>query len=402
MISVQEALDNITGSIDLLAAEQVGITDALGRVLAEDISARLTQPPVAVSSMDGYAVRSADMLTTPSGLELIGESAAGSRFDGAVGRGQTARIFTGAPLPEGADAVIMQEDTQTDGDVTITFNEVAFPGKFVRPAGLDFKQGQVLLKAGKRLTARDLGLAASMNVPWLMVRRQPRVAYIATGNEIVMPGDTVRQDQIVSSNSIALGAFIRAQGGVPVDLGIALDNVDSLKQRLLGARGADMLVTIGGASVGDYDLVRSVLGDNDLDLTFYKVAMRPGKPLIFGKMGDTPVLGLPGNSVSASITSMIFLKPALSVMQGTWQQQSTFETAVLGCDLAENDLRQEYLRATLEVDQSGELTATPFDKQDSAMMARLAAADCLVMRPPHAAAMKRGERVKIIRFDPSV
>lgn len=401
MISVQEALDNITGSIDLLAAEQVGITDALGRVLAEDISARLTQPPVAVSSMDGYAVRSADTSTKPSLLELIGESAAGSRFDGVVGPGQTARIFTGAPLPQGADAVIMQEDSQTDGS-TITFNEVAFPGKFVRPAGLDFEQGQVLLNAGKRLTARDLGLAASMNVPWLMVRRQPRVAYIATGNEIVMPGDTVRQDQIVSSNSIALGAFIKAQGGIPVDLGIALDSVDSLKQRLMAARGADMLVTIGGASVGDYDLVRSVLGDNDLDLTFYKVAMRPGKPLIFGKMGETPVLGLPGNSVSASITSMIFLKPALSVMQGTWQQQTRFETAVLGCDLGENDLRQEYLRASLDVDEAGNLTATPFDKQDSAMMARLAAADCLVMRPPHAPGMKRGERVKIIRFDQSV
>jgi len=290
MISVAEALAKVTGGVRPLAAEQVSLADALGRVLAEHVASRITNPPVAVSAMDGYAVRAADVARVPATLRVIGESAAGSGFDGTVGAGEAVRIFTGAPLPAGADAIVIQEDTDSDGDGdAVTVNEAAPEGHFIRPAGLDFTAGDVLLSAGTLLTARDVGLLAGMNVPWLNVRRRPRIAFCATGDEVVMPGDPVGPTQIVSSNSIALAAYVRAFGGEPVNLGIARDNEDSLGRALDGARGADMLVTIGGASVGDYDLVQKVLGDQGLDLGFYKIAMRPGKPLIFGHLGDIPV-----------------------------------------------------------------------------------------------------------------
>jgi molybdopterin molybdotransferase len=271
-------------------------------------------------------------------------------------------------------------------------------GKFVRPAGLDFDKDQVLLRAGMVLTARDVGLAAAMNVPWLKVRRRPRIAHMATGNEVVMPGEPLGPDQIISSNSLALGAYVKALGGEPINLGIARDDEESLRGILAGARGADLLVTLGGASVGEYDLVRKVLGDEGLDLTFFKVAMRPGKPLVFGRLGDIPVLGLPGNPVSVGVTSVVFLKPAMEVMLGIRRAEGPAATALLGRDLGENDRRQEYMRATVDVDGDGALVATPFDAQDSAMMAGLARADCLVVRPPHAPQAKAGERVEIIRL----
>ena len=401
MISVAEALAHVTSGVRLLSAEQVGVADALGRVLAEDVSSRVAYPPATVSAMDGYAVRAADVAEAPATLRRIGESAAGAGFAGAVGPGETVRIFTGAPLPEGADAVVIQENTETEGD-SVTMLESAPAGRFVRAAGLDFDKGQVLLRAGMVLTARDVGLAAAMNVPWLKVRRRPRIAHMATGNEVVMPGEPLGPDQIISSNSLALGAYVEALGGEPINLGIARDDEDSLRAILAGARGADLLVTLGGASVGEYDLVRKVLGDEGLDLTFFKVAMRPGKPLVFGRLGDIPVLGLPGNPVSVGVTSVVFLKPAMEVMLGIRRAEGPAAAppapALLGRDLGENDRRQDYMRATLDVDGDGALVATPFDAQDSAMMAGLARADCLVVRPPHAPPAKAGERVEIIRL----
>ncbi|MBT3305555.1 MAG: molybdopterin molybdotransferase MoeA [Alphaproteobacteria bacterium] len=395
MLSVAEALAKVTSGVQRVAAEQVTLPDALGRVLAEDVAARLTHPPAAVSAMDGYAVRAEDVASVPASLKQIGESSAGSGFDGSVGPFEAARIFTGAPLPDGADTIVIQENTDADG-ANITILESAKQGTFVRRAGLDFCEGDVLLKEGRVLTARDLGLAAAMNVPWLSVRRRPRIAFTATGDEVVMPGDPLGPDQIISSNSVALGAYIETLGGLPLNLGIARDTEDSLRQMFEGARGQDMLVTMGGASVGDYDFVRKVLGDKGMELGFYKVAMRPGKPLIFGRLGDVPVLGLPGNPVSAGVTSAIFLKAAMAVMLGMDETDRATQTALLGRDLDANDFRQDYLRSTLSTDADGNMVATPFERQDSSMMARLANADCLVVRPPNAPAISAGERVEII------
>ena len=398
LLSVAEALTRVTGGFSLISSEQVALGDGLGRVLAEDVAARLTQPPSAVSAMDGYAVRAADVGSVPVTLKQIGVSQAGQGFPGAVGPGECARIFTGAPLPDGADAIVIQEDT-TAVNEQITVMESAQSGADVRPAGLDFSVGDILLKTGAVLSARDLGLAAAMNVPWLRVRRRPRVAIVATGDEVMMPGDPIGADQIVSSNSIALAAIVRVLGGEPLGLGIARDTDASLRQVLSGAKGADVLVTIGGASVGDYDLVQKVMAEDGLDLNFYKVAMRPGKPLIFGRWKDIPVLGLPGNPVSAGVTSAIFLRAAINVMLGIGDGGLGTEKARLGCDVKANGMRQEFMRATLDTDSDGNLVTTPFDRQDSAMMASFASADCLVIRPVDAPSAQAGDIVEIVRFD---
>jgi len=398
MISVAEALSQIIANVEQTCAEQVALPDALGRVLCEDIVARLTQPWADVSAMDGYGVRQADVTSVPANLTVIGESAAGGSFAGVVGVGEAVRIFTGAPLPQGADTIIIQEVTERDGDA-VKVLETSAKGRFVRPAGLDFKSGEVLIKAGRVMSARDIGLAAAANVPWVMVRRKPRVAIIATGNEVVMPGDALGDNQIISSNSVMLSAFLKVLGAEPLDLGIARDDTASLTRLIKSAEQADMLVTIGGASVGDYDLVNQVLGQEGVDLGFYKVAMRPGKPLIFGRLGTTPVLGLPGNPVSVGVTSAIFLAPAVRAMLGLGTEHGAKETAQLGADLDANDVRQDYLRATLSTGPNGHSIATPFSRQDSAMMARFAEADCLVVRAPHVPAAKSGETVEIITLN---
>ena len=396
MLSVEEALERVVSGFSVLAAEQVGLSNALGRVLAQDLASRVTHPPAAMSSMDGYALRAADAAKAPFTLKLIGESAAGRGFEGSVGSGETVRIFTGAPLADGADAVEMQENTEADGD-TVTFTETVAEGRFIRPEGLDFSEGDVLLKAGTVLGARDIGLAAAMNIPWLMVRRRPRVAVLSTGDELVMPGDPLKADQIINCNSPSLAAYVQALGGEAVDMGIARDDEGSLRAMLAGTRGADLLVTIGGASVGDHDLVRKVLGEEGLELNFFRVAMRPGKPLIFGHLGEVPVLGMPGNPVSSGVTAIIFLKAAMKTILGI-SHEDTVASALLGRDLKENDQRRDYLRAALSTDADGNLVATPFEVQDSAMMARFAEADCLVVRPPHAPPAKAGERAEIIHL----
>lgn len=403
MIPVAEAIANIVSGFTPVSSEQVSLADALGRVLAENVAARLSSPPADVSAMDGYAVRAADAASVPVTLTRIGESAAGGSFDGTVGPGQCVRIFTGAALPAGADAIVIQEDTQVDRDA-ITIGAAAVPERWIRRARMDFAKGEVLLRSGTVLTGRHIGLAASMNVPWLTVRRKPKVAILATGDELVMPGETVGPSQIISSNGLAVAAYVRELGGEPIDLGIARDTVDSLREKLAGARAADILVTIGGASVGDHDLVQKALGDEGFDLNFYRVAMRPGKPLIFGRLGDVPVLGLPGNPVSVGVTSALFLRPAIETLLGIPRSDGTAQTALLGCDLGENDQRQDYLRSTLSLDATGNRVATPFERQDSAMMARFADADCLVIRPPHAPPARTGETVEILplRAGPSV
>jgi len=400
MIPVQDAKQRILAAFDKLPPELVPLGEALGRVLAEDVVARVTQPPVAMSAMDGYAVRAADVAKVPATLRQIGSAPAGGAFDGTVGPGECVRIFTGGPMPRGSDAVVIQEDTTAEG-AAITVRESAAAGRYVRRAGLDFKAGDVGIPAGRVLNARDIGFAAAMNHPWLKVVRKPRVAIIATGDEVVLPGDPLGPNQIVSSNGPALAAFVTASGGEPISLGIAPDSAAALQSMADGARGADLLVTTGGASVGDHDLVRSALGERGLVLDFWQIAMRPGKPLIFGKIGDTPLLGLPGNPVSSLVCALVFLRPALSRMLGLAEPAAAERpTARLGRDLEANDRREDYLRATLTVDAAGRLVATPFEKQDSSMLSLLAKADCLVVRPPHAPAAKAGETVEIIALDP--
>ena len=399
MISVEEARRRLLRALEPLPSEQIAVAGGLGRVLSRDVAARRTQPPLPVSAMDGYAVRAADVETLPATLEVVGYAPAGKAFSGAVGPGQAVRIFTGAPVPAGADAIVIQENTRgAPGAKRVAVLAGSTPpGRYVRPAGLDFSEGDVLLEAGRALTARDLGLAAAMNVSWIMVRRRPRVAILATGDEIVMPGDPIGPDQIVSSNAMALAGFVTALGGVPVDLGIAPDSPEALRAMAGGARGADLVVTTGGASVGDHDLVKSVLGEAGLEIDFWRIAMRPGKPLIFGRLSGTPLLGLPGNPVSAMVCALIFLRPAMEKLSGANRGAAPGrETAVLGADLLENDEREDYLRGTLARGEDGRLRATPFAVQDSSMFANMARAECLIVRTPHAPAQPAESEVEIL------
>ena len=395
MLSVEEAPRRILAAARPLPAEQIGLADAHGRVLCEDIAARRTQPPAAVSAMDGYAVRAEDVAEVPARLRVVGYAPAGGAHEGALGPGEAVRIFTGGPVPDGADAIVIQEDTESDGS-TVTVKESAPKGRYVRPAGLDFRAGDVLLKKGRLLTARDVGLAAAMNHPWLMVHRRPRVTILATGDEVVMPGDPVGPNQIVSSNGLGLAAAVRAFGGEPVLLGIAPDDREALGRIAAGAAGSDLLLTTGGASVGDHDLVQSVLGKQGLEIDFWQIAMRPGKPLMFGHIGATMMLGLPGNPVSTLVCAMIFVQPALRRMIGLGDGLPETVKARLAAPLPKNDRRQDYLRATAERDAQGGLLVRSFEKQDSSMMAPLAKADCLILRPPHAAPSAAGETVEVL------
>lgn len=406
MIPVSQALQHVIDNFSPVAPETVALNECLGRALAEDLSSRVSHPPAAVSSMDGYAVRSEDTTAAPVTLKLIGESQAGGGFDGTVGAGETVRIFTGAPLPDGADAIVMQENTEAADDDGVRMLESVPQGKFVRPAGMDFSTGDVLLKAGTVLNARHIGLAAAMNAPTLSVRRKPRVAILATSDEVVMPGQPMGPSQIVSSNTFLLASFVRALGGEPVNLGIAGDTIEQLETAIEGAIGTDLLITIGGASVGDYDLVGRVLNNAGMRQIFYKIAMRPGKPLLLGilegKFDGLPVLGMPGNPVSAGVCSVLFLKPAIATMLAISEITPPHQTAKLGQDLPENDQRQDYLRASFSAGNDGEHLAIPLGKQDSAMLARFSEADCLIIRPAFAKAAKKGELVDILPLQGSV
>ncbi|OYD81761.1 molybdopterin molybdotransferase MoeA [Azospirillum brasilense] len=396
MLQVGEARARILAAFTALPAETVPLPDALGRVLAEPAVARLTQPPFAAAAMDGWAVRAADIVQasaeSPVTLRRIGESAAGHAFAGSVGAGEAVRIFTGAPLPAGADAVVMQEDCEDAGD-RVRVGRAVPTGRFIRPAGLDFTAGEDLLPKGRLLTARDVALAAAANLPWLRVHRRPRVAVLATGDEIALPGDPLGPSQIVSSNALGLCALIASQGGVAHNLGVAKDDPEQLAAMAAGAAGCDLLVTTGGASQGEHDHVRDVLGGLSLD--FYRVAMKPGKPLVFGTANGVPLLGLPGNPVSTGVAAVLFLVPVLRRLQGLPAENTTL-TVRLGAPLKANDDRTDFLRATLSPGPDGEPVATPFPRQDSAMMSRLAQADALIVREPQDPAATAGDRVTVI------
>ncbi len=394
LIPVEEALARITGALAPVGLEYVNIACAHGRVLAQDVVSNRTQPPFAVSAMDGYAVRAADVLQVPVRLAVTGQAPAGGAFAGIVEAGQAVRIFTGAPVPQGADTIIIQENTEAAG-AQVLVTQPAAAGKHIRAEGLDFRAGDVMLRAGRRLGARDVALAAAMNVPWLAVRRRPRIALLSTGDELVRPGERAGPQQIISSNALGLAAMITACGGEAIDLGIAADNREELLSLARGARGADMLITLGGASVGDHDLVQSVLGEAGLKVDFWKVAMRPGKPLIFGHLDKVPMLGLPGNPVSAMVCGLLFVRPAIAALLGQAGGGDHTRAAILGSDMAPNDNRQDYVRARLSVDG----VATPFAVQDSAMLSSLAQAGCLIIRPPHAPAGKAGDAVQVLPLE---
>jgi molybdopterin molybdotransferase len=395
MITVEEARERLLTGLAPLGSELVSVGESFGRILAENVAARRTQPPSALSAMDGYAVRAADVAQIPARLRVVGAVPAGQSYDKKLAAGEAVRIFTGAPLPQGADAIVIQEDTDRDGD-TVIVKEASPVGRHVRDAGLDFRAGDIRLKAGRRLTARDVGLAAAMNRPWLKVYRRPRVAILPTGDEIVLPGDPVGANQIVSSNSFALAALVQGCGGVPVPLPIAPDEPKALQEVAATASGIDLLVTTGGASVGEHDLIREALGETGLVLDFWQIAMRPGKPLMVGNFRGTPMIGLPGNPVSTMVCSLLFLKPAIEKLSGLVPTEPERHKARLTAPLKVNDRRQDYLRATLRRGNDGALEATPFGKQDSSMMSLLAAADCLIVRAPHAPAVVAGDPVEVI------
>lgn len=398
MLAVDEAIKRILAGVVPVPAETVALPQALGRVLALDVTARVSHPPADVSAMDGYAVRGADVATAPVVLTRIGTVHAGQVFGGTVGPGEAVRIFTGAALPAGTDAIIIQENTETDSD-GVTVRQTVDPGHFVRPAGQDFRAGAVGLSAPRLLTARDLALAAAMNVPWLSVRRRPVVALLSTGDELVLPGEVPGPGQIIGCNGIGLAALVEALGGTALSLGMARDRRADTVARLAEAEGADILVTTGGAAEGEHDLVRAALAELGWQSDFWKIAMRPGKPLFFGHLGRTRVLGLPGNPVSALVCAVLFLHPLLRALQGLPPEDAVLHgQARLTMPMPANKDRQDYVRATFGTDEAGRPTATPMAQQDSAMISRLAAADGFIVRPPQAPAVAAGESVMIRRL----
>lgn len=394
MIPVADARTRILAAMRPTGAETVSVAQGWGRVLASLVVARLTQPPADVSAMDGYAVRAADR----GALRVTGTAPAGHPFAGQVQSGEAVRLFTGSVVPEGADSVLLQEDADRGGD-TVTAREAPRPGAHIRRAGQDFAAGDPLIPAGTRLGARLVGLAAAANHPWLLVHRRPRVAILATGDEIALPGDPVMPGGIVSSNAHAIAALVQAAGAEAVVLPIARDTAEAIAAAAENLSGVDLLVTTGGASVGDHDLVQAGLGVQGFELGFWQIAMRPGKPLLFGNLRGVPVLGLPGNPVSAFVCSMIFLLPALEVLSGLAGSVQRTEQAVLRHPVRANDHRADHLRARLDQDASGIWHATPFERQDSSMMRVLAEAQCLVLRPPHAPALAAGHPVPVLRLD---
>ncbi len=395
MISVADATAQILAAMHPVGTETVPLSAGAGRVLAAPVAARLDQPPGDVSAMDGYAVRAGDA----GPWTVIGSAPAGHPFEGSIGPGQALRLFTGSLVPAGADAVAIQEDADRSGD-QLTLRERPIAGRHIRPRGGDFSAGDTLLRPGTRLSPRAIGLAAAANHPWLTVFRRPRIAILATGDEIALPGDPLRSGGVVSSNAHALAALLTSAGADPVVLPIATDDTDAIAATADQIAGIDLLLTTGGASVGEHDLVQQALGQRGFTADFWKIAMRPGKPLIFGRLGAVPVLGLPGNPVSAYVCGLLFAVPAIRRLSGLAEAGPTVLRGRLAVPMPPNDRRADYVRATTAVAEDGSLLVTPFPRQDSSHLRVLAAADALAIRPPHAPAADPGDAIDLIRLDP--
>ena len=394
LLPVEEARTRILANVKPLAPEQIPLAMALGRVLAKPLRAKRDQPPFNASAMDGYALRAEDQNTI---LKVVGISAAGHGFSGKIGSGEAIRIFTGAPVPASADAIVIQENTTADGK-SVTILQPPRGGQNIRLRGLDFRKGEILLPAAIRLNARDIGLAAAMNCGVLSVQKKPLVAVIATGDELVLPGQTPRADQIVSSNSNALAAMAQSLGAEVINCGIVRDNLKATERAILKMAKADVIVTTGGASVGDHDFIQQALKNTGVKIDFWKIAMRPGKPFMYGRKGKQHVLGLPGNPVSALVCARLFLKPLLDALQSLRVAEMA-ATAKLGTAMPANDGRQDYVRATLEIAPDGARTATPFKKQDSSMQRTFREAHCLIIRPPNALEAGVGALVPVLNLD---
>ena len=394
LLPVEEARSRILSNVKLLPPENIQLAQALGRVLAKPLSAKRDQPPFNASAMDGYAVRSEDVAAE---RRIIGISAAGHAFKGKLKAGEAVRIFTGALVPATADTVIIQENTQAN-DKIVTMLSPARAQQNIRPRGLDFKKGETLLPASIRLNARDIGLAAAMNCSILSVRKKPVVAVIATGDELVLPGAKPRADQIVSSNSNALAAMAHSLGADVINCGIVPDNLKTTERAILKMAKANIIVTTGGASIGDHDFIQQALKNTGVKIDFWKIAMRPGKPFMYGSKGKQHVLGLPGNPVSALVCARLFLKPLLDCLQGLPIEEAA-TMARLGAAMSANDSRQDYIRAKLEIAPDGSRTATPFNKQDSSMQRTFRDAHCLIIRAPNAPAASPGDLAAILTLE---
>jgi molybdopterin molybdotransferase len=395
LLSVEDALTRLLSDAVPLGSETVAIGEAAGRVLAGPIKALRTQPPFPASAMDGYAVRAAE-LTPGAQLVVIGEAPAGAPFGGSVGPQQAVRIFTGAAVPDGADTILIQENARRIDAGTVEVLETVAAGRHIRRAGLDFEKGESLLDTGRLLDAAAVSLAAAANHAALAVVRRPLVAVIATGDELLPPGSNPGPGQIIASNSFGVAAIARDTGADIVDLGIVPDDRAVMAGRIRDALDAqaDIIVTLGGASVGDHDLVNEVLTAEGMALDFWKIAMRPGKPLMFGRLGATRVVGLPGNPVSSLVCSHLFLKPLIARLAGRPAEPDIRE-AVLAEGIAGNDSRQDYVRALVSKDANG-LLAKPFGVQDSSMLRILADANGLIIRPPQAPAAPAGTVVPVL------
>ena len=402
LVPVSEAKSRLLGKANPIeAVETVSLGDANGRVLAKDLTARLTQPPFHASAMDGYALAAGYAPAIGSELTVVGSAAAGHAFDGTVGKGETVRIFTGAPLPEGTDSILIQEDAEKlEGNRIRTKFEVV-KGRHVRPRGQDFAEGETVVPAGTLIDFSHLTVAAAMNHPTVEVYRRPRVAILATGDELLPPGETPGPAQIIASNTFGVAALVRDNGGEVLDLGIVKDREEDIVAAINRARTekADVLVTLGGASVGDHDLVQSTLKSVGMELDFWRIAMRPGKPLMVGALGDMQVLGLPGNPVASLVTSMLFLEPLLRKL-GHLPDRKREVQGVTARTLAANDQRQDYLRSTLTRDNEGNLVVDSYQKQDSSMMKIFAHSDALIIRPPHAPELPAGSPCPILLIRP--
>ncbi|MGI9403170.1 MAG: molybdopterin molybdotransferase MoeA [Hyphomicrobium sp.] len=398
LLPVEEALARVLQGASPTAPQAVPLLDAHTCVLAQDVTAKRNQPPFNASAMDGYAVRASDLANIPTSLRVAGESQAGCGFAGTAKKGEAVRIFTGAPLPESTDTVVIQENTSREGN-TVVIREAPRPGANVRTMGGDFREGQMLLTAGRQLDARAITLAASAGQAELTVRTKPRVAILATGDELVEPGTTPGPDQIVGSNTYGLAALVERAGGSPQLLGIAGDTREALDAKLQAASDADVLVTIGGASVGDRDLVRAALEARGMTLDFWKVAIRPGKPMLFGRMDSTRVLGLPGNPVSCLVAARVFLVPLLYRLLGRTDSPLVETIAVLAHGLEANGPRQHYMRAKCEPGKTNPPRVSVLSSQDSAHLTGLMAADVLIVRAPNAPAMNAGSEVSVLSLD---